>query len=686
MFNDRLIRGYTLAVSALTIAISGCSGIVESLNYDSRLLVKVPGTSFKETASTGPWKFRHIVDVPRDIDPAGQWYVAWRDDDVVIGLSMPGRRWRHALKVAPDLVDAAKRALGVYPLMIEPNLVFVRMAARVDKTQRVAPQFVTEKRNPSGAIAQLEYGAAPSPAWPIPKTKDGMIRPTWYLDEDYSELSQAAVRVKKGSSGARIRIGILDDGFSAAQRGLPNHLIDDKRGDAMTLPTSINDDDLEKPGDIGASHGTGTIGILAGRKVSIKQKAFSGQTVQGFDGYLGGAPDADIVAVRVAPWVFSLSTANLAYGIDYASRIQHCDVLSLSHGGSPCQAWADAVNAAYLRGTAMFAAEGDFFSVVSDPLQPNGIIVPSGPVYPAAFRRVLGVTGATSDRTSYARNSFWRLVRHPTAFAEWFSRGSYGPDGSWRTTFMHSEEPDLSEVRRMGFLRAYPIAGYSPNIPWLRAPTENDKRTCLIDLNGAGTSAATPQVAAAAALWLQFHRREIEREGNKWRSWEKAEAVYTALLLSADRQPGHVWPDRYLGAGLLKANRALNVSFDQAQGLSRRPLVREGEQFATSSGLVTDGRTLELRYAKSPRDFFDGARSVLSLLGFVKSNNPAYRADLDQLPTPNESRQQALARVYYNTLLLGKWHSGALPQKGWDEYQLRRQAAHLASAAGSPTP
>jgi hypothetical protein len=683
MCNDWSKRVYLLAISVFTTVLSGCSGIVESVNYDSRLLVKLPGTTFKETASIGSWKFRHIVDVPKDIDPAGQWYVAWRDDDIVIGLSMPGRRWRHALKVAPELVDATKRALGVYPLMIEPNLVFVRMAARVDKTQRIAPRSVSGGGRPSGRAASLEYGAPPSPAWPIPKTKDGMVRPTWYLDEDYSDLAHAAERVRQNSAGERIRIGILDDGFSAAQRGLPGHLVDDRRGDAMNLPTSITDDGLEKPGDTGASHGTGTIGILAGGKVWIKQKAFSDRTVQGFDGYLGGAPDADIVPVRIAPWVFSVSTANLAYGVDYASRVQRCDVLSLSHGGSPCQAWADAVNAAYLRGTAMFAAEGDFFSVVSDPLQPNGIIVPSGPVYPAAFRRVVGVTGATSDRTSYARNSFWRLARYPLAISQWFSRGSYGPDGSWRTTFMHSEQPDPSEVRWMGLLRAYPIAGYSPNIPWLRAPTENDKRTYLIDLNGAGTSAATPQVAAAAALWLQFHRREIERNGNGWHSWEKAEAVYTALLLSADRQPGHVWPDRYLGAGLLKANRALNVSFAQARQLSRTPLVREGSQSITSSGPLTNRRKLELRYAKSPRDFFDGARSVLSLLGFVKSNNPACRADLDQVPERSESRQQALARAYYNTLLLEKWHSGALPQKGPDEFQLRRRAAQLASAANS---
>jgi hypothetical protein len=136
---------------------------------------------------------------------------------------------------------------------------------------------------------------------------------------------------------------------------LPEHLIDDKRGDAIHLPISTEDSDLEKPGSTGASHGTATIGILSGRKICIKQKAFGGQTVKAFNGYLGGAPDADVVAVRVAPWVISFSTANLAYGIDYASRIQRCDVLSLSHGGSPCQVWADAVNAAYMRGTAKYS-------------------------------------------------------------------------------------------------------------------------------------------------------------------------------------------------------------------------------------------------------------------------------------------------------------------------------------------
>lgn len=66
--------------------------------------------------------------------------------------------------------------------------------------------------------------------------------------------------------------------------------------------------------------------------------------------WLGGVPLAKVVPVRVASDPVSLGTAALAYGIDYASRVKHCDVLSMSHGGSPTQTWVDAVNAAYERG------------------------------------------------------------------------------------------------------------------------------------------------------------------------------------------------------------------------------------------------------------------------------------------------------------------------------------------------
>src|SRR5205823_10177264 len=127
---------------------------------------------------------------------------------------------------------------------------------------------------------------------------------------------------------------------------------------------------------------------------------------------------------------------------------------------APTQAWVDAINAAYERGTAMFAAESDFFSVMPDPFPPNGIIIPASPVYPAGFCRVIGVTGVTADHRSYGRNTLSRLLKSPSAFLRWMSRGSYGADGTSTVVFRSSRKPDPSQTWRQGQLRPYPIAAY----------------------------------------------------------------------------------------------------------------------------------------------------------------------------------------------------------------------------------
>jgi len=76
----------------------------------------------------------------------------------------------------------------------------------------------------------------------------------------------------------------------------------------------------------------------------------------------------------------------------------------------------------------------------------------------------------------------------------------------------------------------------------------------LVTVDGGGTSPATPQAAAAAALWLQ---RNLPASG--FQGWQKVEAVRHALFLSADRSV----PESavYFGQGLLRANAALDVTF-----------------------------------------------------------------------------------------------------------------------------
>jgi hypothetical protein len=61
------------------------------------------------------------------------------------------------------------------------------------------------------------------------------------------------------------------------------------------------------------------------------------------------------------------------------------------------------------------------------------------------------------------------------------------------------------------------------------------------------------------------------------------------------------------------------------------------------------------------------------------------RAPLDQKDLPeNATREQALTRIYYNMLLLQKWHGGSIPKKSAINV-LKAQASRLAKAAKPPS-
>jgi subtilisin family serine protease len=323
----------------------------------------------------------------------------------------------------------------------------------------------------------------------------------WHLDDAHSQLD--AARASVAFTNPRTRIAHVDTGYYPAHDVVPEHILrhlerNFVEGDANRGSAADPDNRVLLLDNSG--HGTGTIGILAGGKVP----AFAGGTLPTTGGeYLGGAYAAEVLPLRVADRVALLGTSALARALDYAVA-QRCDVLTLSMGGLPSRAWAEAVDKAYEAGLCICAAAGNHV----------GITPPHTVVYPARFRRVIAVCGVMADGSPYAGLKGTAL------------EGSFGPDSAMKAAMKAA------------------IAAYTPNIPWARFGCRSSIR-----LNGEGTSSATPQVAAAVALWFEKYKNELPRD------WRRVEAVRNALFTTAKRKDGR----KHFGNGVLQARAALDV-------------------------------------------------------------------------------------------------------------------------------
>ena len=303
----------------------------------------------------------------------------------------------------------------------------------------------------------------------------------WHLGPAHSQLGRARDEVRFAEP--RTAIAHIDTGWSRHETR-PKFL-DELRQRNYVDADSSNAQDPDNwafPLD-NSGHGTGTVSILAGGRVNA------------FDTVLGGAPDARVVPLRIADSVVLWQTSALARAIMYAGDIG-CQVASLSMGGVPSRAWADAIDEAYDDGLCLVAAAG------------NRILgLPRAQVWPARYERVIAVAGAMADHKPY----------EGLAGA---MEGCFGPASTYPTT----------------------LAAYTPNIPWADFDCPDLTRE-----NGQGTSAATPQVAAAAALWIERYKDVLPND------WRRVEAVRHALFSSARRA------ETKFGNGILRASQALAV-------------------------------------------------------------------------------------------------------------------------------
>ena len=315
----------------------------------------------------------------------------------------------------------------------------------------------------------------------------------WHLGDKFTQLASARDAVRfTDETPQRTRIAHIDTGYYPSHVTRPAHLnLDLQRnfveGDGN--PGSAVDPNNERRILDNSGHGTGTLSILAGG-------AFSP-----FNVVLGGAPDADVVPLRVADSVVLLRTSALARALDYAVARQ-CDVISMSMGGLPTRAWAEAVDRLYEAGIVFCAAGGNR----TRPLPPSVL------VYPARYPRVIAVVGVMANGQPY-KNLLNRALE-----------GSFGPKDAMEKA----------------------LAAYTPNIPWARFGCDD-----VVRLNGEGTSSATPQVAAAAALWIEKNKKVLRRD------WRRVEAVRKALFQSARKGNAE-----HFGNGILQARAALDVAPD----------------------------------------------------------------------------------------------------------------------------
>lgn len=161
-------------------------------------------------------------------------------------------------------------------------------------------------------------------------------------------------------------------------------------------------------------------------------------------------------------------------------------------------------------------------------------------LYPAAFKRVIAATGAMYNHQPYDSKFRYETRGDFTKYMQ----GSWGPAES--------------------MTRA--LAAYTPKTPWAEPGN-------IFVKSGGGTSSATPQVAAAAALWIAYHREELENKGyyKTGHQWKKVEAVRYALYTSAAKSNVFAEWKKYYGNGILRAFDALNVAVPDAAMLTPSP-------------------------------------------------------------------------------------------------------------------
>ncbi|MDF1699260.1 MAG: S8 family serine peptidase, partial [Saprospiraceae bacterium] len=350
--------------------------------------------------------------------------------------------------------------------------------------------------------------------YPAPELTDP-DRFSWHKGDLFSQLDQAFRNACPESNANNPAdkssypiIAHIDTGILSNHPSLPLHY-DDTLSNNFT-----NAEDKDKWFAFAEQqgHGHATVSILAGQ--SFETQLPDGDTMPR---YFGAFPYAQVISLKISESVFITRAKNFAKAVEYAIS-QNVDVITMSMAGAPSKRMLNAINKAYEKGITIVSAGGNSWTKFPKVLLPKSIM------YPARFNRVIAAVGTTYLDTPY-------LVKTPPKRAEGspHMQSCYGPAIAMETA----------------------IAAYTPNITWL-----SHKDAPYYSRSGGGTSSATPQIAAAVALFLHKNRDFISKHITQPQDqWKKIELARKALFETAKKDTGY---DSYYGKGILQANEMMN--------------------------------------------------------------------------------------------------------------------------------
>lgn len=161
---------------------------------------------------------------------------------------------------------------------------------------------------------------------------------------------------------------------------------------------------------------------------------------------------------------------------------------------------------------------------------------------------------------------------------------------------------------------------------------------------GSGTSYATPHVAAAASMWLSYHKKTLE---NKYTyPWQKVEAFRYCLKKSA-RQPKDLisetgqstpqtWNNSNFGPGLLNAEALLQQNLPEPEQLIYAYTIDQNESLYAKENIIVKEllynqyNSNRLRASRASENMIDSNKVPLS------PHAEAYLAGINDLSSPFE--------------------------------------------------